>query len=90
MIQSREVLVFWAIMTVICLCALATLTAAVLTLWLVLKSRITSTRAGKTFCGHCGEPVSETPTSAIALTDKAFLVYTCKRCQTDTLLPRVS
>lgn len=81
-------LVIWAIQTLICLISLVTLVASVMALWIVLKARVSSTKIGKTFCGRCGEPLSEVPVSAVALTDKAFYVYRCERCHEETLLPQ--
>lgn len=81
-------LVFWAIEAVICLISLVTLVTAIVALWVVMNSRISTQRVGKRFCGRCGEPLNETPTSAIALTDKAYFVYACKDCKTETLLPK--
>jgi len=90
MTENREMLVILTIQALICLIALVTLIAAIIALWIVMKLRVASTKSGKTFCGCCGEPVSDTPVSAVALTDQAFYVYRCDCCKNETLLSQNS
>lgn len=78
---------FLASLGLVCLCCLCIGINTVLALLVVLK---TKKRKGKIYCGRCGEPLSETPTSAVALTDKAFYVYRCEDCREDTLLAKAS
>ena len=87
MIEMYEKPLFWASLALVCLCCLCIGVNTVLALLVVLK---TKKRMGKVYCGRCGEPLSETPTTAIALTDRAFFVYRCEDCQSETLLPQSS
>ena len=39
-------------------------------------------------CGHCGVRIKGDPVRGIALDEKSFLVYACRDCKKETLLPQ--
>ena len=50
------------------------------------SSMPTATSTG-TFCGNCGSPIANDPRGEISLGAKSYLVYECKQCKGETLLP---
>ena len=46
----------------------------------------TATSTG-TFCGNCGNLLANDPAGEISLGAKSYLVYQCKQCRGETLLP---
>jgi hypothetical protein len=88
MIESPDKALFYVVcaaQTLVCVAAVGLIIVTVIFLLIVLKGW---KKSGKAFCGRCGEPLSESPTSAIALTDKVFLAYECSACKSATLLPK--
>ncbi len=70
----------------VCVAAVGLIIVTVIFLLIVLKDK--KKKTGKVFCGRCGEPLNEMPTSAVALPDKVFLAYECDACKNVTLLPK--
>lgn len=88
MIGNADTTLFYVICAAqmaVCVAAMGLIVITVIFLLIVLKDR---KKAGKAFCGRCGEPQNASPTSAIALTDNVFLAYECSVCKSTTLLPK--
>ena len=62
----------------------------VLVIFLRLIQRLSGSPAATstgTFCGNCGTLLSNDPAGEISLGVKSYLVYQCKQCKVETLLP---
>lgn len=67
-------------------------TALLLLIWitLVVRSDREKKRKGAMtgiFCGHCRQSLPSDPIKAIAVESMTYLVYKCRCCQNETLLP---